>query len=136
MTDPRNRSAIGSEPRRARLAVLGGVVLLLGGCAGSPLASDPFAQPGTWSETGVNDANLRAMVADPHDLVAGKDAPNSLAVEAARPVGILFSGKRPALPGGGASGGGGMGGSVGGDSGGGGGMGGGAALGGGSAGSQ
>ncbi len=77
------------------------LLMLLGGCADNPITGDPFQQPGTWHTTGDNDANLRAMVADPRDLVAGKDAANGLAVEAVPPVGLLFSGKRQALSGGG-----------------------------------
>ena len=77
------------------------LLLPLGACAGNGLTDDPINRPGTWAPTGINDANLRAMVADPRDLVAGKDAANGLAVEAVPPVGLLFSGKRQALSGGG-----------------------------------
>ncbi len=33
--------------------------------------SDPYAGPGSWRPNGSNDKNLRAMVADPQDLVTG-----------------------------------------------------------------
>lgn len=71
--------------------------LLLAGCAGNPLTGDPMDQPGTWAPSGDNDANLRAMLADPADLLAGVGTPNSLGVEAAPAVGALLSGKRAPL---------------------------------------
>ena len=74
------------------------LLTVLAGCANGPLNSDPTKQPGTWSPKDDNEANLRAMVADPHDLLVGKDARNSVAVEAAPPVVVLLNGKRPALP--------------------------------------
>lgn len=108
MTDPRVRlrKPILRHGAAARFAAasLAATCLLpfllpLGGCAGGSLAlGDPIDRPGTWSPAGVNDANLRAMVADPHDLVAGKAAPDALAAEGAPPVGLLLSGKRQALP--------------------------------------
>ncbi|HET9019147.1 MAG TPA: hypothetical protein VFN46_06155 [Acetobacteraceae bacterium] len=102
--------------------------MLLGGCNGGLSLGDPTEQAGTWMPTGDNDANLHAMVADPHDLVAGKPVPDTLAVEAAPPVGLLLSGKRLPLasPGGMSPGGGGSGASQGG----------GASMGGGSASAQ
>ena len=71
---------------------------LLAGCAGNPLSGDPMQRPGTWAPTGDNDANLRAMIADPHDLQAGADLPGSLGVEAAPAVGRLLTGRLPPLP--------------------------------------
>lgn len=47
---------------------------------------DPFAVEGTWHPTNVNDANLREMVANPHDLVAGQAATGSWGQEAAAAV--------------------------------------------------
>ncbi len=32
---------------------------------------DVYDRPGTWVPVGANDANLRAMIADPDDLVTG-----------------------------------------------------------------
>ncbi len=39
--------------------------------------NDGLDRPGSWKGTGVNDANLVAMVADPADLVRGRSSPNS-----------------------------------------------------------
>lgn len=61
----------------------------------------PMDKPGTWSIDhygSANDANLRAMVANPRDLVAGTGETTSLGPEAAQPVERLFTGKRPPLP--------------------------------------
>jgi type IV pilus biogenesis protein CpaD/CtpE len=61
----------------------------------------PMDKPGTWSLDSwgsSNDANLRAMVVNPHDLVEGRGEPNTLGAEAAPPVKRLFTGKRYALP--------------------------------------
>jgi type IV pilus biogenesis protein CpaD/CtpE len=44
-----------------------GVLLLLAGCA----ATDPYTREGIWRPNGANDANLRAMVVSPSDLVRG-----------------------------------------------------------------
>jgi len=43
--------------------------LLVAGC--DTYLTDPYQRPGTYNPTGVNDANLRVMVANPHDLVEG-----------------------------------------------------------------
>jgi hypothetical protein len=72
---------------------------LLAGCAGNPLTDDPINRVGTWAPEGVNEANLRVMVADPHDLLGGTGASTSLGAEAAPPVGLLLSGRRATLPG-------------------------------------
>lgn len=105
---------------KRRLAVAAAALsclMPLAGCDSGLALGDPTARAGTWMPTGDNDANLRVMVADPHDLVVGKAAPNALAAEAAPPVGLLLSGRRQALPsagdmspGGGGGGGGGSGG--------------------------
>jgi hypothetical protein len=61
----------------------------------------PMDRPGTWSlghEAGANEANLRAMVVNPHDLVAGSGDGTSLGAEAAQPVQRLFTGHRAPLP--------------------------------------
>ena len=60
--------------------------------------TDPFLRPGTYNPTGVNDANLRAMVANPHDLVQGTGAEASTGAEAAPPVARVLAGKRYPLP--------------------------------------
>lgn len=43
------------------------VVLALAGCD----ATDPYLREGVWRPNGANEANLRAMVASPSDLVRG-----------------------------------------------------------------
>jgi type IV pilus biogenesis protein CpaD/CtpE len=35
---------------------------------------DPYQKPFVWHPTGANQANLAAMVAQPHDLIAGRGA--------------------------------------------------------------
>ncbi len=72
-------------------------LLLLAGCAANPLTGDPMQRAGTWAPTGNNDANLRAMIADPHDLLAGAELPDGLGAEAAPAVGRLLSGRTPPL---------------------------------------
>jgi hypothetical protein len=49
--------------------------LALGLLAGCDL-TDPYRRPGMWHPDGANDANIAAMVADPHDLISGQDAQN------------------------------------------------------------
>ena len=71
------------------------LALALSACA---FDEDPFEKPGTWAATGDNVANLRVMVADPHDLVAGREMDGASGIEAATPVKKLFEGKRDALP--------------------------------------
>ena len=73
--------------------------LLLAAAACTP--DYPFDRRGTWSigqYGSANDANLRAMVANPRDLVAGEGEITSLGPEAAPPVQRLFSGRRLPLP--------------------------------------
>ena len=77
------------------------LVALLGLTACSP--DYPFDKPGTWAlgpqgSPNANDANLRAMVVNPNDLVVGQSEPGSVGAEASRPVKHLLAGKRPALP--------------------------------------
>ena len=70
------------------------VVLFLASC------SDPMERPGTWniSTPNSNDANLRVMIANPHDLVEGTGQGASSGAEAAPPVARLLAGKRYPLP--------------------------------------
>lgn len=81
---------------RATLPIL--LLLTVAGCS-SP---DPFDKPGTWSlpPSGMNsnDTNLRTMLVNPNDLVAGSGEATSLAPESARPVELLVTGRRPPLP--------------------------------------
>jgi hypothetical protein len=62
----------------------------------------PMDRPGTWNipanTLGSNDANLRVMIADPHDLTQGASADGSEGAEAATPVRKLITGRRPPLP--------------------------------------
>jgi hypothetical protein len=71
--------------------------LLVTGCDASYL-TDPYQRPGTYNPTGVNDANLRAMVANPHDLVEGTGAGVTTGATAAPPVARVLAGKRYPLP--------------------------------------
>jgi hypothetical protein len=63
---------------------------------------DPFQQPGTWSlppaGLDANDANLRTMLVNPNDIVAGTGPEDSLAPLATRPIDLLVTGRRKALP--------------------------------------
>ncbi|PPQ26559.1 hypothetical protein CCS01_29840 [Rhodopila globiformis] len=71
--------------------------LLLAGCT----PDWPMDRPGTWSldrEPSANDANLRTMIVNPRDLVAGSGDDTGVGAEAARPVQRLFTGHRAALP--------------------------------------
>jgi hypothetical protein len=72
------------------------VAMLLSGCASD--AFDPYKRAGTWTHGTDNDANLRAMIVDPHDLVEGSGQAGSIGAEAAPPVQRLFEGKRYPLP--------------------------------------
>jgi hypothetical protein len=57
--------------------------------------TDPVDRPGTWNTSAMtNDANLRVMVADPHDLVEGKGQEGSSGAEAAPAVTRLLTGRR------------------------------------------
>jgi len=72
------------------------VLILVSGCSYDPF--DPYQRPGTWVPDGSNDANLRAMVANPHDLVEGRGESVSSGAEAAPPVARVLTGKRYPLP--------------------------------------
>jgi len=82
---------------RATFPIL--VLLTLAGCS---LATDPFDKPGTWSlpPSGMtsNDTNLRTMLVNPNDAVAGTGEDTSLAPLSARPVELLVTGRRRPLP--------------------------------------
>jgi hypothetical protein len=69
----------------AKLIALG-LLAMLGGCSGPLGLDDPFQRQGTWAATGVNDANLRAMVVDPVDLQHGSGATDSIGVTATSAV--------------------------------------------------
>lgn len=80
------------------IIVLAVLPLLLGSCS-SP---DPMLKEGTWSlpPTGLdaNNVNLRAMLVNPNDLVAGTGTEVSKGKLAAPPVERLVTGRRTALP--------------------------------------
>ena len=75
------------------------LLLLLGGCDPH---QDPMDKPGTWSlpPAGLtsNDENLRTMLVNPNDLVAGTGTNTSTGSEAATPVRRLITGQRAKLP--------------------------------------
>jgi hypothetical protein len=62
--------------------------------AGCQEPNDPFQRSNTWSVTGANEANLKVMVADPHDLIAGRGESDTLSADAVPPVQRLRTGKR------------------------------------------
>jgi hypothetical protein len=74
------------------------LLLLLGG---DP-RQDPMDKPGTWRlpPAGLtsNDENLRTMLVNPNDLVAGTGTNTSTGSEAAAPVRRLITGQRAKLP--------------------------------------
>lgn len=72
------------------------LLLLLAACG--PLTQDPFDRPGTWRATGANEANLRAMVAEPRDLQQGRAAPTTRGQAATPGVDRLLAGQVPRLP--------------------------------------
>lgn len=71
--------------------------LLLPACA-----RDPIDTPGTWrlppKGLSSNDENLRAMLVNPHDLVAGTGESTALGVTAARAARKLLTGTKEAVP--------------------------------------
>ena len=68
--------------------------MLLAGCA----FEDPLTRPGLWEPVGANDANLRAMVADPEDLVTGVADRRADGQVAAAAVARYRAGKVKELP--------------------------------------
>jgi hypothetical protein len=76
------------------------LILLLATMAGC--TAEPFDKPGTWSlpPSGMNsnDTNLRTMLVNPGDAVAGTGEDTSLAPLSERPVELLMTGHRRALP--------------------------------------
>ena len=74
------------------------VLLLLSAAACTP--DYPMDKAGTWQlpETSANDANLRTMIVNPHDLVAGAGESTTIGAEAGPPVKRLLTGKRYPLP--------------------------------------
>ena len=88
------RERIGGGPGSALLCTL----LLLAACE-SP---DPMLKPHTWSlppaGLDANNENLRTMLVNPNDLLAGASAEGSTGSLAGPPVQRLISGRRYPLP--------------------------------------
>lgn len=66
----------------SRLAVAGGLVVLLAGCS----TFEPYQRAHTWHPTGANQANLAVMVVNPADLEHGRGALGSDGATAAAAV--------------------------------------------------
>jgi type IV pilus biogenesis protein CpaD/CtpE len=102
----------------ARLTLAGAVCLgFLAGCGNR----DPYQRDDVWYPSGANAANLAAQVADPRDLVRGRNDLKQLADTSSRAIARVRSDSpKPLTPGtsSGSSGGGGGSGSGGGDGGG------------------
>ena len=79
--------------RSALLAIAVVASLAIGGCSDQP----EIDRPGTWKPTGLNDRNLRAMIADPQDLYAGESAPTTRGNGASRAVTRLLTDRRRQL---------------------------------------
>ncbi|MCK8785750.1 CpaD family pilus assembly protein [Roseomonas sp. NAR14] len=71
------------------------LALLVAACEGP---ADPFHAEGRWRPAGANEANLRAMVADPADLVRGRSDPRGDAQTATAAVSRLRRDQVRALP--------------------------------------
>ena len=81
-------------PRRPAGRRLWPMLLLLAGCGGG----DDYARPGTWSATGVNDANLLPMLANPADARRGSGAVTERAQPASLAIRRLQRDRRRPLP--------------------------------------
>ena len=57
-----------------------------------------FERAGTWQAEGINDRNLRAMVADPSHLTRGVGAATDRGEAGATAVQAMGDGQRPPLP--------------------------------------
>lgn len=77
--------------------ILAGMLVTLGLPLGA-CTDDPFERPGTWRPAGVNDANLRAQVADPATLRRGVGAGTDRGQQASTAITTLEAGKRPPVP--------------------------------------
>lgn len=78
---------------RIALPAVAIAVSLLGAC--SP--EYEIDRPGTWKPTGVNDQNLRAMIADPRDLSYGTASATDRGSGASRAVARLLTDRRRPL---------------------------------------
>lgn len=71
-----------------------GLLTTLGACA----ATDPLLSQNTWRPMGANDMNIAAQVADPGDLVRGREARWGDGEQAANAILRLRTGHVKALP--------------------------------------
>jgi len=78
---------------RTALALTLATPLALAACA-----TGDFERPGTWQPAGVNDRNLRAMLADPAHAARGAAAGEERGTAGSAPVRSLLRGARPPLP--------------------------------------
>ncbi|MBR0652318.1 hypothetical protein GXW78_21860 [Roseomonas terrae] len=84
--------------RYAPVATLA-LALGLGACAPDTyFPPTDFERAGTWQAEGINDRNLRAMVADPSNLTRGVGAATDRGAMGAAAAQALQDGRRPALP--------------------------------------
>lgn len=96
--DPDRPAAAPTRRRTLRPALLGLCLpWLLAGCGGAGLG-DPYARQGSWKPEHVNDANLRAMVADPADLLVGRAGAGASGQTAAVAVARLRADRVKKLP--------------------------------------
>jgi len=79
--------------RILRIAAPAVTLLSLAACA-----QDPFVRPDTWQATGVNERNLRAMVANPADLTRGTGAATDRGDAGSTAVTRLLTETRRPLP--------------------------------------
>jgi hypothetical protein len=70
------------------------LVLAVAGCD----ATDPYLRQGMWRPNGANEANLRAMVVSPADLVQGVRSPGGDGQQAAAALDRLRNDKIRPLP--------------------------------------
>lgn len=82
---------------RLRFCILASFACLTG-CAGLAGLTDPYQRAGTWNPSHANEANLRAMVANPADLVHGRGDNIAIGETAAVAVERLRAGKIKPLP--------------------------------------
>ena len=73
-------------------------VALLFGAAGCAGLNDPYQREGTWRPENVNDANIAAMVANPHHLEQGVGDDSSPGVLSAAAVRRLLTDHVKPLP--------------------------------------
>ena len=74
--------------------LIGILMLALAGCD----ATDPYLRRGVWRPNGANEANLRAMVVSPSDLVRGVDSAAGNGQQAAAALDRLRNDKPRLLP--------------------------------------